>query len=324
MGRLFTQTARRKRLTVGQGVTSQYDAKWIYRKKRMPRRMRKRWRGFVRKVHAVAEKDYGTRSYLFNYQTSYGNSTAGSQTVGYAYLYSAYPSGTTGLSADLFRIQQKDNPSGNPSFDSGISVGPGTKFLFQSGILDVTIRNGSTFTADGVTYQAGGTMEVDIYELTLNELAVVASANLSSIQSAFNGYSADAYTPIIGGGSTAANRLDIDKRGATPFDIPLALSRLKIKIWNKRKYIVSYGNAITYQVRDPRRHTLTGEQMLANPGFSIPKMTKVVLIIGKMIPGLTVGSTSGTYQELLYVGATRKYTYKVEGGNDDRAYYDNT
>lgn len=57
----------RKYLSSGNGVTSQYDKTLVYRKKRMPRRKRKSWKKFVKKVRRAMEKDYGKTSVVFNH-----------------------------------------------------------------------------------------------------------------------------------------------------------------------------------------------------------------------------------------------------------------
>ena len=80
-------------------------------------------------------------------------------------------------------------------------------------------------------------------------------------------------------------------------------------------------DTFTYQVRDPKRRVITEEKMREAVGGNLPRWTRHLLIIFKLVPGLTVGSTDGTYKEQLYMGITRKYFYKIEGVNADRDRY---
>jgi len=62
----FTQTRTGRRVSSGQGVTSQYDRRLIYRKRTMPRRKKRRWRGFKNKVLAVSTKSLGSNTIVRN------------------------------------------------------------------------------------------------------------------------------------------------------------------------------------------------------------------------------------------------------------------
>jgi len=101
---------RRKRINSGGGVTTQHDKRFVYAKKRQPRFKRKRWGRFVKKVHAVAEKDYGTRTVVMNKTYSMSNTTALSNLTGSVYLYSQ--KGSTGeVGGDLNIIGALENVS---------------------------------------------------------------------------------------------------------------------------------------------------------------------------------------------------------------------
>ena len=64
--RLLTGTVTKKRQTSGLGVTQQHDRRMVYRKRRMSRRLKRRWRNFSRKVLSVSEKDLGSRTVVRN------------------------------------------------------------------------------------------------------------------------------------------------------------------------------------------------------------------------------------------------------------------
>lgn len=313
--RSYTVGKRRKSTSSGQGVTTQHDARLIYAKKRMPFRRRKRWRGFVKKVHAVAEKELGSQQVVFNITATFSNSVNGLQTLGEASLYSlnGIPSYFTDLKSIAGFIASADN-----TVAKGLALGPSSKVIFQSGVLDCTIRNAST--NNGVAaYEAR--MEVDIYELVMRhsaeETGTIYGSLLSVLQT--NEANTDAIGGVTGG---VTDEVKIGYRGVTPFDLSYALSRFGISIYRKTKYQIANQDQITYQMRDPRRYSMVYKEIANQDGFNT-KYTKCLLIIGKLAPGLTVGAvgTPGVYQEVLKVGLTRKYLYKVENVTEDRTMF---
>lgn len=296
----------------GQGVTQQYDVSRIYRKRFMPKYRKRRWRKFVRRVHAVAEKDLGSRTIVFNDQLTQSSTTAGEQGVLTLALYSQ--NSTRLWLSDLNQIAGIENFEANPTTADGITVEKSTKYLFQSGVLDCTFRNSSFKSTDtGV----GVKMEVDIYEILLRKDALTGTVGQPTLSDLINNASTD--TKVIGGAT--GTTCDIVKRGVTPWDITYALSRYGIKIMNKKKYFVEAGGTFTYQTRDPRRYSLDQNDMNDRQGFNRPKMTKILYVVYKLVPGFNLGVGANDYTLQLTVGVTRKYFYKIEGANDDRDRY---
>lgn len=303
---------RNRRTTSGIGITTQHDERRIYRKKSMPRRMKRRWRRFKSKVLAVSEKDLGTRTVVFNKTYTFTNSTATAQIVASPMLYGA--TSTTAYCNDLTNISAMENP-GNPTAATGATVNITSKWIFKSAILDITFRNSSTFTADGSNFVADSRakLETDIYEILVNAPTADSSSNYNTLNDCFVLGTND--TLNIGGGGTG---IVAAQRGVTPWDIPAALSRFKMKILKKTKFMTPNGDTFTYQIRDPRRHVCNGEFISSNPGFNIRGWTRVIWIVSKLVPGLTIGTTANTFQESLDAGLTRKYFYKIEGVMEDR------
>lgn len=315
--RSWTVTRNRQKTTrSGQGVTTQHDRRHIYSKRRQPLFKRRRWGRFVKKVQAVAERDLGTRTVVFNKAIAYTNTTDGAQIVGAAYLY-----GQRGLASDaaqdLFLLGGLEN-TGAPTSAAGITTWGSTKLMFQSAVLDLTLRNASTFIAAGpITVPASeAKMELDIYELSVSRATEETGATYTSIQALLADNNSE-ITPIGGVGT----ELVYNMRGATPWDTTYSLARWGIRIWKKTKFFINNQDTITYQIRDPRRHTLTRDDCVNQDGFNRKGWTRILLFIGKLVPGLQVGSALNTYQERIEIGLTRKYMYKVEGANDDRASY---
>lgn len=310
-GARMRRTNRRGPSYSGQGITNQHDVTRIYRKRYMPRYKKRRWRKFVRRVHAVAEKDLGSRTYVINSLLQVTSNTLGAQGCATVCLYPN--TSTDGWLNDLNNISLAENLEADPTTAAGITVERSTKFLFQSGVLDMTVRNSSFQTgASGV----GVKLEVDVYELTMRKDAyngTIQLPNMSDLLSAM-----DADTKRLAGTGSSIN---IALRGVSPWDITYALSRYGIKIHKKKKYFLEAGGTFTYQVRDPSRYSLDQNDMRDKLGFNRPKMTRIIYFIFKAVPGFTIGSEPGEYQQQLDIGITRKYLYKIEGANDDRDRY---
>jgi len=310
------QKRRRKSMKTGQGVTQHYDARLIYRKRSMRPRMKRRWKKFKNKVLAVSEKDMGSQTVVMNSIQVVSNHTVGNQLIFDCGLYTS--TSTTSWYNDMDNIGGL-NAGAVTTPASGLAVGASTKIIFKSAVLDMTIRNSSTFkSSDLESPNSAARMEVDVYEITLKS-ADEEGAVYSSLLSLFN--QNPIRTQTIGGGGFA---LGIQSRGVTPWDCTYSLSQFGIKIWKKTKFQISNNDQITYQMRDPRRHVMNQRELSSAEGFAYRNLTKLVLIVGRLAPGLTVGNINGTYQERLVIGLSRKYFYKVENWSEDRTSYMNT
>lgn len=305
--------AARAGVRSGQGVTVQHDARSIYRKKRAPRSVRKRWRRFCRKIHAVAEKDFGTRTVVFNKTQAFTNTSSSNHGLAYCSLYSLNGTGDSFMQ-DLYNMAVLENLNANPTAAAGITVNDSTKWLFQSGILDVTFRNSSTYNQAGVQVaSADAKLEVDVYELLSNRDWTDQSGPFSDITSCFARGATQ--TLNLGGAGTGVT---LPARGVTPWDLPYALSYFRLKILKKTKYFVNNNDTFTYQIRDPKRRVIMQDRMDSSEGGNLVKWSRHLLVIFKLVPGLSVGAGVGQYTESLTVGMTRKYMYKIEGANEDR------
>jgi len=300
----------------GQGVTVQHDARTIYRKSRMPRRKRKMWRAFSRKVHAVAEQDLGTRTVVLNRSITFNNDVAANHGIAYLSLYSANGIGDTWMQ-DLNTISGLENVNANPTAAAGETVQESTKFIFKSAILDVTFRNTSGYNSgENIVAAPEAKLEVDVYEFLSSREWGDTIANYSDITAALAVGSTVAEN--LGGAGTG---ITLPLRGVTPWDLPYALGYWRLKIIKKTKYFLNNLDTFTYQIRDPKRRVITQRKMDTIDGGNLPKWSRHVLVIFKLTPGLNVSSADNDYTERLAVGMTRKYFYKIEGSNDDRDRY---
>lgn len=308
--------AQAKKKRSGNGVTFQRDKTNVYRRKKMPYRKKKRWVRFVKKVNAVDERELGTRTVLFNKSVVFSNQSSGEQILGYVALYPLQCPIGPGFEShmnDLKGISGLENQA-SPTAVLGERVGPSTKIMFHSAVLDITMRNTSFIT--GGELGSGNTLEVDVYEIMSSKKWNDSSGIKQNLVQVLE--KGDNETPVIGGVGEA---ISIQKRGATPWELPAGISRYGLKIMKKTKYFLQPGQTLTYQLRDAARHVTTVGYLEDSQGANKPGWTKHVFFIAKSVPGVSVGTGNNQVSEALTVGVTRKYMYKVEGINETRDEY---
>lgn len=277
------QKTSKGRRSVPTGVTTQYDFTRQYRYKRMPRRKRRQWRKFVKKVEGAAEKNLGLRTVLFNDSVSC-LPAAGAQDWCFMTLYgrSGGVSPKENGLKDFFEINVQDP-----------EIQPTTKVHFKSAVMDVTMVN--NFIGESSTLSQ--LMEVDVYELLFKNTEI----NFPTLDSALTQAIND--TPGIGAGTP----ISLQTRGATPFHLGQFIRLAKFKILSKRKYLIGSGQAATMQIRLPKNHWVMGRDMAdENEDFNYKGLTRGYLFIAK-----NVDANQDNTQ--LVVRATRTYTYKTEG-----------
>lgn len=304
---------RRRYSTTRQGILggTNADNRLVYRKKSMPRKKKKRWASFIRRVNAVDERELGTRTVLVNDSIQQNNVTAGTQSCLTLALY-PFVNGTNGWLDDMNVIGQLEN-SGNPTAAAGGTVDRNTKIMFHSAVMDVTIRNTSQkYTAPDVAdLSADAALELDVYDLVVRQNSNDISNTLLSLSALLNAYD----QREIGGGGTG---IAIGDRGCTPFELPSGISRFGIKVLKKTKFFIPNGQTVTFQVRNPKRKVISYGDLTQNDGFNRKGWTTFKFLVYKLVPGLVYGTSVGQYKARIDVGCTRKYMYKVEGFNEPR------
>lgn len=318
-GRAQTMNRRRVKSSAGVLGGTNADMRSIYRRKRMPSRKKKRWVRFVKKVHAVADKDLGLRTVLFNDQITQNNSTNTQSTL----TLCLYPVRGNQFLNDLRQIGELENDGGNPTAAAGGYLNGNTKVAFQSAVMDITIRNTSEKVIDVDpgnpllnTYAASpeGAIELDIYEVYIRKNADNNDTTWPNVTSMLSAYD----DPEIGGNAGGGVGIGINDRGATPFEFGAQMGRTGIKILKKTKFFIPNGQTITWQARDPKRRTTHYGELTRQPSFNMPGWTKTYFLIYKLVPGLVAGTNLGQWRTQLSIGLTRKYSYKVEGFNEPR------
>lgn len=284
--RPYGRANKRARVSSGRGITAQHDVSRIYNKRYMPRRKKRVWKRFVRKVHSVNQKLLGTRSIIMNSQILPDAPAVAFQNYATFCLYGLR--GNNGLAdtpngySDLKRIVTADT-----------SIPTTGKVLFKSAVLD------ATFTNDGEN-----PLELDIYELSFSKDK--------------HGYY-DVDSAIVDAENTVpdiTNALTLKSRGATLFEFPQAISNLGMKILKKTKYFLSSRQSCTYQIRDPKNHVLEKMQLTDDSfpnSFAWKGKTRVICAVFKGTP-----NTGGAS---LAIGVTRKYSYCVLEQTGDKEGY---
>lgn len=295
----------RKYIRSGGGVTTQFDRRVIYQKKYMPRGRKRRWKSFVKKVNAVADKDLGSRTVVRNDSTnaSYLMNTTNEITQNYLSI-GLYGNETTGFEPlnDLRRMR------------ADTDLGTTGKMIFTSGVFDMTLTN----TSQRLEGSLNGSirLEVDVYEITAGKEFgnVGTGATAKTLPAVFDEGSTD--TSTIPGGT---NSLTQTRRGWTPWDFPSAISEYRLKILKKTKYFLNEGDTFTYQIRDPKRHVVD-RQKLNIDGSNMPGLTRFIYIVYKPVPGYTYDDTNPDTAKIS-VGVTRKYLYKINDKTQDYDVY---
>lgn len=307
----MTGTSRRRSTTSGRGITNEYDRRLIYKRRRMPYRRRKNWKKFCKRVYAASEKDLGSRTVVLN-KTEPANYTftgAGASLQG-VFNCALYPSRSDGAKNtylnDLNKIYINEAASTPALAVTG-------KCIFKSAVLDMTVCNTSTLGSTSGNASIPS-LEVDVYEISAGRRFDKNTFTDGDLINIFN--EGDTDTGVI----TAGNQsVALSSRGATPWDLPSALSEYKIKIWKKTKFFLGPGQTFTYQMRDPKRHVIDFQRVnSANANVNLPGITKWLLILFKATPCTIFTSESTPDNVRIHVGMTRKYLYKVMQQNEDR------
>lgn len=214
-----------KKVTDSKIATNQYDVRGRYYKKRMPRRKKKQWKQFQRKVNAVLNKQIAPTYFLFRTTTQL-NSVQDAQDWASCMLYTA---NTPDPNNDLGRIAI--GLMGN----AGNQIG--TKYRFEAAVLDLLIRNTGSTTAC-----------VDIYTIycrkDVPDNYVSPFVLISQLDDTAN---ADTQ------GDPKINEKNI---GYTPFHNPMFCSYYKIQ--QKRTLILGAGEVSEVQMRDAKNRKMYG------------------------------------------------------------------
>lgn len=275
----LTGASKKKQTQSGQGVTTQYNASTVYRKRRLPRRQRARYVKRFKLHQAMTMKSFGLRNVTYN-DRFFEESSAGNDQI--ARTAVALYGGTSTVNRGFNDI---GNLMLNIVNSTDEEITKTTDLHFSSAVLDMTVTNTSAQPA-----------EIDVYEIwvwrgqanTASVDIITAMDDAAVAQTTLTGYT----------------QPDISRRGVTPFEMPNFFKAYGARIIRKKKYLISSGNAFTYQLRDARNHKLSRNLVQETPSWVVPGMTKCLIIQAKTIPGYPDVTAK------VNVGVTRTYRWK--------------
>lgn len=288
-----------KNETTGIVTTGQYDTKVQYRKRRMPKYKKRRWRKFVKKVTAVQKRSLGTRTLLRNSQLTTITDAGKPQAFLSAFLY-----GSRGIADNSDGCGNQDL---NQIVAAELSTLPNNlKFTVYSAILDITLTNVSGVIQD-TTFTPS--LEVDIYHVKFYKEAQFQDFGALHVSARNN----DAQLPNTS--SAATSRVWLETRGATLFDMPILIQKSGMKIWKKTKVFLPPGAQATYQIRNPRNFEFSAQdirEVTTLNSFIYPARTEGVIVVFKPVTNLNGPAGVFAQTTRLAMGVTRKYNYVVD------------
>jgi hypothetical protein len=236
-------------------VSTQHDVANRYRKKRMPKRRRRQWVGFVKKVRAV---ELAAQPLQF-YGYARLDRTTGAVNV---QTYRGYMIGGTTVTNndELYQIFQQ-------AYNT-VSIADAVEHIIymKSISLDVQVTN---------TGSAGAV--IDVYKLLCRKTFGSASTPDAQFTAALGELAAPS-----GGGSVTTTNAAI-----TAFDAPNFCSYWKIL--NKKEILLGAGQVTTMQLRNARNKRIDGKLLTSSPQ-AVPGYTMCYLFMIRGVPENNAGT----------------------------------
>lgn len=272
-------------------TTIQKDYSTQYVRKSMPRRRKRVWKKFVKKVTAVQLGNAATKTVVYN-DKLVQTSTPGNQGFCSVALYgvNGAPDGNNAIGyQDMLKLFDND-PDIKQQAVSGVNFPSGGKLHFNTAVIDLTLRNLGEID-----------QEVDVYYgyhiKNANNVNILGQISDSLYQSFVNTTS----DPIVPGNTS----IGLGLRGTTPFDCSSVLSESGFHVLKKQKLVITPGKSVFLQHRDQKNRVMEMDNLLGI-GYAMKNVTYEILFVHKP-------SVSSANDELstLGVGVTRKYGYSV-------------
>lgn len=287
---------------VGRGVTAQHDSSMQYRRRRMPRRKRRRWTKFIKKVAAATDNKLPLRSVVLNTQYTFEQEGLARQNYTLVPLYSA--KSTFVVPDPPQNAQFSDmNRIVTTEFTNFESV---RHLRFESAVLDLTIHDTQT--------PGSSPTELDLYYIMFRKDVYMTDFGQLVNNSA-------TYLPSVNEGISAP-KLTLQSTGATPFSLPNLCAHFQII--KKEKVITTAGSITTRQWRIPKNkylNTANLRHISASGGnqnmFAMRGWTCGILLIAKGTPVPETPNRDFSYE----INSTRSYNYKIIEYSGDAATY---
>lgn len=302
-GRSVTRTNTRRTGVIQPGpITSQYDVRTVYRKRRMPRRRRRRYVRFARKVQHIAMKATALQTSLIRENKILA---APANTTSYCaqLMYTgAGAGGNQGNNAGTIAPRGKTNDIDDMTADGTLTNNPTAILHYQSCVMECTLRN---YGATPVV--------IECYHIVARSDAQD-NATYHYAESIYElGF---AQPTTVNESATGTNRTNISATdiGTTPFNNTLFSRYFLVK--KKVKIELGAGEITQIQLRDPRNHRLNTNK-IRNMVY-LPYKTQGYLfqVMGPpQIEDNVVGFTQGSS---VSITTTRIYNYHIINSNFNR------
>lgn len=287
-------------------LTYDNDFKTDYRYKRMPRRKRRAWKKFTKKVDAVINKSQGLKKHL--YTRVFNTSSPTSQTFyDSAMLYTPDARVDT-LDADIGTMFREMLPAG--SFDDAYNlatVGDISSFLrFESAVMEVT------WTNNGVA-----PLIIDLYYVRCRKDFPLTSTNVqNNAQGIYNlGFLKQERVEDINDGNVPfVTGQTAIQYGTTPFQSPLFCQHYKVL--TKQKLVIAPGNTISRTLKDSKNRRINATDIRAS--ICKRNLTHGYFWQHYGVPGVVEVPVVAVSSNLTTV-VTKKYSYYIPVSNKDQA-----
>lgn len=295
-----TATRTRKGRNGSQPLTYDNDFKTDYRYRRMPRRRRRRWRRFSRKVNAVVLRSQQGLKKVINHANTVVTTTAGSSGFAGSLLYSA--DGSVNFnSADIGQIFRGHLGSGVFNDENNLAVTQASQKVlhFESAQLEITMRNTGLTTAIVEVYRvvcrrqhAQTTTDAGNTITGIYQLGFVKQGQIFDIETSLT----------VGTGIETATEI-----GTTPFQSKRFCQTFKI--YSRKKFQIAAGNTVSFILKDPRNRKLTAENCRSQLFF--PKHTHGYFFQVYGVPNIVAGVPVSADIAQVLISETRKYQYRT-------------
>lgn len=243
--RKSSQNRNRKREIDVPPTTGEHDVRRVYRKRRMPRRKRRQWKSFTKRVNAVLAKNLGLRVANIIYG-GHMYAPVNSSTVHYEGIHSfnGQPptTGTTGASTGLgalnhwLKILARENStSTTPAVTN--------KFICQSVAMDIILSNKSETT----------TAILECYYITSRRDMPSLPTSGDGVEERYNSGFTD--LALIGGGTPITS----STLGTTPFNAPDFAHEWKV--YKKTRIQLPPKGVTSIQIRDPKNRLIRADDV---------------------------------------------------------------
>lgn len=257
----------RTRSSAPRPVTTQFDSRTVYRKRRMPYRKKRRWIRQKRSVNAVLNKRLATNVHMLRFNGTTTNAVGQQNYIGFALFDTEQRSS---LSEAVDRLQ--------PDLPDLMTVIPPKvkKYVVVGSMMNAILRNTSE---SGVAY-------VDVYYWRAKrDVPAAEFVSLNSIWSQGFGYN------VVNTGLAPDSALVHTDPGVTPWANPAM--RKFVEIYKKTRIRLGSGQDTELSIRSPKNWYNNGE-FFHDQKSLIRGVTNGVLIVFRGGPSATSQSESQT------------------------------